>query len=514
MLVAPLFAAASGVALLVSHAPVSWWWASFLHAPLLVAALWWDEQGRSARFGAIAGVAAFAPMISWLIAPAGIVGWGLLVAVQVGWYALLAWLLGRLRDHALLPLVAAMVVTGIDAWRGIVPLNGFEWGAIAYAHGDSSWLLPVARVAGGRGITFLVVLIGVGALVFARSVWRKHREAEDRGINGDAARTIEAFDAARVPAAQLLVGLVASALLVADAPEPTGTLDVLVVQGNDIRHWEEPVSDPPLHITTNLRDQTLRALEAGGPADLVVWPESSVDRDPASPAGASLAPLLDEAVHAAGELLAGTTLDGPDATTERYVAASRYIAGQGEVDRYVKRRLVPFGEYVPARALLDWFPPLEQVPRDAISGGGPDAMATRDGVRLAIVICFETLFADIVRSNVLAEEQPAELVLTLTNDASFQDSAEPDQHLAQSRLRAVETGRWVVHAALSGSSAFVDPHGGIHDATPVFTATTIRRDVPLVEARTPFLVVGDLTGHATRVGVFGLALLGVARRRR
>ncbi|MEX0705271.1 MAG: hypothetical protein WD041_01500, partial [Nitriliruptoraceae bacterium] len=75
----------------------------------------------------------------------------------------------------------------------------------------------------------------------------------------------------------------------------------------------------------------------------------------------------------------------------------------------------------------------------------------------------------------------------------------------QSRLRAVETGRWVVHAALSGASAFVDPDGRVHDETQVFTRDTIRRDVPLVEGRTPYLVIGDVVGWTTRIGVLLLA---------
>jgi apolipoprotein N-acyltransferase len=109
-------------------------------------------------------------------------------------------------------------------------------------------------------------------------------------------------------------------------------------------------------------------------------------------------------------------------------------------------------------------------------------------VHAAVLICFETLFSDLARSNIRAGSQDAGIILAITNDASFQRSAEPDQHLAQSRMRAIETGRWVVHAALSGSSAFVDPDGSVHDATDLFVQDAIRRDIPLAAGRTPFLV--------------------------
>jgi apolipoprotein N-acyltransferase len=505
----PAAAVASGLTLYASHAPLSWGWASLAHAPLLVAALWLADRtpsglgrSRASMLGAIAGVSAFGPMLTWLIAPAGLIGWVLPVAVQVAWMAAIALLVRPLLAHPLLPLGAAVVWTGIDAWRGVWPLNGFGWGAIAYAHTDSAWLLPVARVLGGRGITFLVVLISVAAATALRGSLTRGRALALPAIDA-------AFTRRRAPLAQLVGGLLATALLVTDAPVANGSLDVLVAQGNDIRHWQEQVDDPPLAITTALRDETLAAIGDGPAPDLVVWPESGVDRDPASARGAALAPLVDDAARAAGELVTGTTLDGPDPRSERYVAASRYVDGFQEVDRYVKRRLVPFGEYVPARPLFDWFPPLDQVPRDALPGPGPDAMTLRDGTRVAVIICFETLFPSLVRGNVLAGDAPASLILSITNDASFRESSEPAQHLAQSRLRAVETGRWVVHGALSGASAFIDPDGRVHDETGLFERATIRREIPLVTELTPFLRVGDVLGWITRVGTLALALVAL-----
>jgi len=97
----------------------------------------------------------------------------------------------------------------------------------------------------------------------------------------------------------------------------------------------------------------------------------------------------------------------------------------------------------------------------------------------------------------------------LTNDASFGDSAEPAQHLAQTQLRAVETGRWFVHAALSGSSAFVAPDGSVEQPTALFTVDSIRTEVPLVSGLTPYLAVGDVVGWATRIAVLLAAALVV-----
>jgi apolipoprotein N-acyltransferase len=512
-LVAPALAAAAGLALLVAHPPVGWWWTSFLAAPLLLGALTADatdaaEQDRpvrSGRLGVLAGVVAYAPMLSWLIMPAGYVGWGLLVLIQALWMGAVARLVRPLLATPWLAPVTAIAWTGIDAWRGILPLNGFEWGAIAFAHVDGSWLLPVARLVGGRGITFLTVLIGAAGFVVVSSTWR--------AVRGRGDRSVEVAMRSTTPAVGLLVGaLLVSVLATIEPPAPTGeTLDVLVVQGNDIRHWEEErPADTPLAITTNLRDLTLEAIERDGPPDLTVWPESSLDRDPTTDRGAPLRVLADEAARASGLLISGASLDGPDPATDRLITAVAYRDGFDEVDRYVKRRLVPFGEYIPLRPLFDWFPPLDQIPRDAVPGEDPQSTTVADGVDAAIIICFETLFGNIVRSNVLAGDEPAQLVLSLTNDASFGDSAEPAQHLAQSQLRAVETGRWVVHGALSGASAFVDPDGVPSQVTEVFTLATIRADVPLVAGLTPFLVIGDVLGWVTRMLVLALVLVAAA----
>ncbi len=510
---APLLAAGCGLALLASHPPLGWWPLTFLAPALLVGALWAERTDAAAghrtprnfRLGVVAGLSTFAPMLSWLLLPAGVVGWALLVGVQAVWMGLLALLLGRVAGWRTLPLLAAALWTGMDAWRAIWPLNGFEWGAIAYAHVDGSWLLDAARVLGGRAITFLVVLVSVAAAVAVRMAVAAVSDRAEGHLEHDLDRRT------RLPLTMLVGGLLASVLLTVEPPETTGEIDVLAVQGNDVRHWElaEPDPDPPLRIAEALTARTIAEVEAGGAPDVTVWPESSVDRDPSTERGAPLGVLAGEAAAASGRLLTGASLDGPDPATQRLIAAMLLEDGFDEQDRYIKRRLVPFGEFIPLRRWLEWFPPLEQIPRDAQPGSAPQWMEVVDGVTGAVIICFETVFADVVRSNVLAADEPAEVIFTLTNNASFGDSAMPQQHLAQSQLRAVETGRWVVHAALSGSSAFVSPEGDLDQATALFTVDAIRAQVPLVEGRTPYLRIGDVLGWLTRATLL-LAVLGVA----
>jgi apolipoprotein N-acyltransferase len=507
--------AAGGLALYAAHPPLGIAPAGFLVAPLLVAGLRaggagrvWDVQAssptlrRGAVPGLVAGALGYGAMISWLIAPAGVLGWALLVAVQAAWLGLWSAVVGRFVAHPALPVIAGGTWVGMDTLRGFVPLSGFSWGALGYSQVDVAWFVPLGRVLGASGITFVVVALGVALVETVLVMWTGDRE-----------------DPSRPPIIQA-VGLTLAVTLITVGPPPTqGSLDVLAVQGNDIEHWVRQVDDPPRTITGNLHRLTLEAVRSDGAPDLTVWPESAIDRDPSRAAWSDLGVLASEAAEAVGTLVAGVSLDGPDPTRERIVGA--WLLGpEGTAavsDLYVKRRPVPFGEYVPGRRLLARIPALDQVPRDAIAGDRPQSFEVGPGVHAAVLICFETLFSDLARSNVLAGSQDAGVILAITNDASFQRSSEPAQHLAQSRMRAIETGRWVVHAALSGSSAFVDPHGRVHDATDLFVQGAIRRDVPLADGRTPFLVVGDLVGVAGATLLIALLALSgrtVLRSRR
>lgn len=494
-------AAGAGLALYASHAPLEWWPASFLVVPALLAAAHVSRPTGPgpAVLGLVAGLAAYGPMISWLVLPAGVLGWSLLVLVQAAYLAVAVLLLARWLGRWQLALVAPLVWVGVDAIRAVFPLSGFSWGEIAYAHVDGSWLLPLARLLGGRGITMVVVLLGVLAFEAVRRGWRASGDAEAR------------FAAARGPLVALVVVLLLSTVAVVDPPAGTGgTADVMIVQGNDIESPTATAYEVDIRVAEQMLALTRDSLAEGPVPDLVLWPEYSIDLDPRRD------PTLGRIVAEAGALADGRLAVGirRRLSTQTFTNTIAAVDPEGNVvDGYDKRRPVPFGEYVPARPLLDWFPPLEQVPTDAVAGPGPEQLRVAD-LPLAIAICFETLFPDLIRSNLLAGQTPAQLVVAATSDASFGRSAEPEQHLAQSQLRAVETGRWVAHGSLSGSSAFVDPRGRVHDATPLFEQATIRREVTLTGGLTPYLRLGDVPGRVGSVATVLLLALAALERLR
>ena len=349
-----------GLALWAAHAPLALSQAAFVVAPSLVVAMRWVSGGYASAVGErvvlrprtllpalLAGSLGYGAMIAWLIAPAGLVGWSLLVAVQALWLVLWALLVAPHLHRPLLPLIAAAAWVGMDTLRGFIPLSGFSWGALAYSQVDVAWFVPLGRTLGASGVTFVIVGLSV-ALVDGLLAMR----AGDRE------------DPPRPPLVQAVGLALVTTLVTVGAPATEGTLDVIAVQGNDIEHWVERDPQAPRTITRNLHRLTSEAIAEGGQPDLVVWPESAVDRDPSREAWADLGVLASDAASAAGTLVTGVSLDGPDDPRAQRIVGAWQLddGGTAEVaDLYIKRRPVPFGEYVPGRRWLEWIPALDQV---------------------------------------------------------------------------------------------------------------------------------------------------------
>jgi apolipoprotein N-acyltransferase len=178
------------------------------------------------RVGLLAGAIGYGAMIAWLIAPAGPVGWALLVLIQGAWLGGWALLVTRWLQSDLLPVIAALTWVGMDTLRGRVPLSGFRWGELAYSQVDNAWFVPLGRVLGGSGITLMVVLIGVAGLEAMLAL-----------------RSGDRIDPPRPPLIQVVGATLLTTLITVGPPVTSGSLDVLAVQGNDIRHW---IEQPPL----------------------------------------------------------------------------------------------------------------------------------------------------------------------------------------------------------------------------------------------------------------------------
>jgi apolipoprotein N-acyltransferase len=274
-------------------------------------------------------------------------------------------------------------------------------------------------------------------------------------------------------------------------------LNVALVQGGGPRGVRAVARDPAPVFQRHLAGTAA----VRSPVDLVLWPEDVVDvtrEVTTTPEGDALAALA-RTVHAT--LVAGVVQDeGGDRFRNSAVA---WGPDGAVVARYDKVHRVPFGEYVPARRLFDALADLSAVPRDAVVGRGPAVLDTPAG-RLGVVISYEVFFADRAREAVRAGGR---VVLVPTNASSYRDAQVPAQEVAVARLRALETGRWVVQAAPTGYSAVIDHRGRVRDQTGLGGAAVLAARVDLRTGRTPFVALGSAPSVAAAVLVLVLSMM-------
>ncbi|MBA2576312.1 MAG: apolipoprotein N-acyltransferase [Euzebyaceae bacterium] len=507
-----------GALLYLGHPPADLAWTGVLAlVPLLLLARDLADGRRPARRGAgwglLAGVAFFGPLLSWILR-FGVVPFALLTLLQAAAVAAFVAFLSRWGGRPGRPAVAVVAWVALEAVRGSWPLGGFPWGGLGYTQHDGGLLLPAARSVGVLGVSAACAAIAVCVEEGGWRVWRSWPAFRAAGPRGDV-RADVLFGALRTPLLSGLGILVLSVLLAGEPPAPTGrTLDIAAVQGTNIRSTS---AAGVMRVST---DRIIRVAEqmvlatrplAADPPELTIWPENSLDADVTDERNATVRALVSEALDLLGgaPLLANGALAGPRPAT--FLNAMLQVAPDGTVvDAYVKRRPVPFAEYIPGRRWLDWFPPLDQIPSDALPGAEPGVFSVA-GTRVGTVICFENIFPELVHSQV---REGAQLLVVSTNNTSFGRSAMSSQHLAFSQVRAVETGRWVLHAGISGISGIVDPEGRVTQRTALFEEAIVRADLPLVEGRTLATRLGGAIGWAA-VALFALALawLVVDRRR-
>lgn len=492
-------AALGGALLAGGHPPVGLAAAGWVAlVPLLaLARVLRGRPGQAAAWGLVAGLVCYLPLLTWVerFATAAWVGLALLPsAALAAFMAGLAWW-GDRRGRAV---VAVAWWVALEALRSSWPFGGFAWGVLGYTQHDLAFLRDAARTVGVLGVSALCA--GIGAAIeeaAARLLRRSERTAE------------AAFARIRTPLGALLGLLVAAVLLRGTPPAPSGrTVDVAAVQADDVAFTSAAgVTREDVGRIRSVAEEMLEATRplADDPPELTVWPENSVDADLDDP---DLAPI----VAAALDLLGGGPMlithigDGPRPDTVRNQMTVVTAGGIGE--SYDKRHPVPFGEYVPWRPLLGDLPLLRAIPSDMVPGSAAVVLEVA-GARVGGVICFENTYPELVAEQVRAG---ADLLVVSTNNTSFRGSAMSAQHLAFSRLRAIESGRWVLHAGLSGISAVIAPDGTVTQTTQQLTDAIVRADLPLVEGLTPAMRVAGWVGPLAGL-VSALAALALVLRR-
>ncbi|MFD3695228.1 apolipoprotein N-acyltransferase [Streptomyces sp. NPDC058646] len=449
-------------------APALWWFAYVALVPWMLL-LRSAVTGRGAALEGWLGGAAFIvavhhwllPSLHVFLVPVA----ALLGLLWIPWALLVRELLGGVpaagRAGAALLLVPAgwLLTELVRSWQGL----GGPWGLL----GASQWQVPPALRLASLGGVWLVSLMVVAvncALVLLLAVPR-----------------------ARVPAVAGVTGcavLTAVVWLWVPRPEQAGGLRVAVVQPGPV------AGEDSVERRFDAGERLTRTLAASGTGtvDLVVWGESSVGADLAA------RPDLARRLAALSAEVGAPLLVNVDArrSDRPGIYKSAVLVGPlGPVgERYDKMRLVPFGEYVPARGLLGWATSVGKAAgEDRMRGAAPVVMGLPGGVRVGPLVCFESAFPDMSRNLAL---RGAGLLVTQSATSTFQDSWAPAQHASLAALRAAESGRPMVHATLTGITAVHGASGDrIGPALPTSASTAAVYEVPLARGTTPYVRLGD-----------------------
>lgn len=453
---------AAGVALCLSLPPFGFWplaFAGLAGVDRLIA-----DQPRGARFarGWLVAMACFVPSLSWMTA---LTAPGYVIAC-VAYSAMLgagiaAAPAGRGRWLAL---AGTWTLAELLRWSwpfGGVPLANLAIGQV------SGPLAPVLRVGGP--VLLLVVTVLAGQAL-AAATWRAWRAA-----------------------AGLLAIVVLAVAMSAIAPRghAVGQAEVALVQGGGeqgTRKSETGVIDVfERHVTATAR--------VVPPVDLVVWPEDVVDTDEAFVDDPWAEVVGDLARELDAPMVVGT-VEGAD--DDHFTNAAVLVDAHGDiVDRYDKVHRVPFGEYVPFRSVLTTVAGDALPDRDAVTGDLPGHLDAPGTVgRVAVPVSWEVFFPDRTREGV---EAGARLVLNPTNGSSFTGTIVQSQQVASSRMRAIETGRWVLQVAPTGFSAFVDDQGRVLERSAISEQRVLQREVELREGLTIYTRLGNGPGFVLAV---------------
>jgi apolipoprotein N-acyltransferase len=481
-----LFPAAGALPVLAFPAPSLWWLAYVSLVPWLLL-LRAAPSGRAAAFaGWLGGTGFMLAMHHWLMPNLHV--FILLLAALLGvLWAPWGWLVHRLLagspGSGRLALAMVLVPSGwllpevVRSWEYL----GGLWGLLGASQWQVRPALRLASVGGVWLVGFLVVAVNT-ALVALLTVSK-----------------------ARVGAVVALVSVavVAGAVwLWAPRPESAGRTRIAVVQIGETLSRQERFE----------RGEELTRQLAGRDPDLVVWGESSVGYD------LNTHPALERRLAALSRLAGAPLLvnvdarrsDSPGIYKSSVLVDENGLTGQ----RYDKMRLVPFGEYVPARSLLGWATSVGRAAGEDRRRGQEAVVMHADGLRFGPLICFETAFPDMSRH--LAAEN-ARVLVAQSSTSTFQDSWAPQQHASLAALRAAESGRPMVHATLTGVSAFYGPDGeqvGSEMSTDSSAAQLV--EMPLATGTTLYVRFGDWTVQLalTALVAYGAVEGALAARRR
>ncbi|HUE58566.1 MAG TPA: apolipoprotein N-acyltransferase [Acidimicrobiales bacterium] len=482
-----------GALVAFSIPPFGFWLLAWLGFAGLAAFLPGRSMAEKALLGFGAGLGQFAIGLAW-VSEFSIPGCVALIVVSAI-FVCAAVLIVPSRGWAsvVVGLPAAFVLS--DWLRARFPLGGFPLGGVALGQALSP-TVPAVRLGGGLLLTGETVLVGVLLAQVFRSALAL------RGPSSVAGPELSSRTLLKDAIGVVAIAAIAVAIPIAGWLSPSGsgvhhsTLRVALVQGGGERGTRAIHTDPEVVFQRHLS----AAAGIHPPVDLVVMPEGILQTDQAFTSTVDADQIVALAERLDSTVIAGVEQDVGSKHYLNEVAA--WSSSGSVVSVYLKNHRVPFGEYIPWRSFISRFFNVSEVPLDAIAGHSPGYMTT-PAAPLGVMISYEVFFDERARGGVQGGGQ---VLVVPTNTASYRSSQVPTQELAAARLRAWETGRWVLQVTPTGYTAVITPSGKVVVRSALGHRAVVQAVVQRETGRTVYVDIGD---SAFAIGAL-LLLLGSA----
>lgn len=496
------FAALAGLILAAAFPKTDLAGAAWVAPALILACAYNCAGGKAWRIGYVAGLAHWLALLSWLlhipVAGFPILGWIALAAFLGIYPAFWVWLVaGKIGQGSWLRR-CFWALGGAAAWVALEMirarlLSGFPWNHLGASQWRLTPLIQIASVTGVYGVSFLVVWV---SLALYSSVQALLRHPTTRYV----------WLSEVVLPVIVVMGVFSTGLArLRNAPAPDASLRVTFIQP---AVPQTMIWDTGANSNRFAQLLTLTQTALTNPTDLLLWPEAALP-ELTQTSFAAITNLIQQ--HHVWMLFnADDVVDkiAPTATARYDVFNAAYwLNPAGEWSGvYHKRQLVIFGEYIPLGDVLPfvkWFTP--------ITGGYTSGTRLNQfslaGHQLAPLICFEDTFPHHVRDHVNAD---TDLLVNLTNDGWFGQSAAQWQHLASAALRAVENGRPLLRCCNNGITCWIDAQGRMRQLLQStqgseYDAGFANWEIPFASARAR----GEATFYNRHGDWFGWTCVGV-----
>jgi len=427
-----------------------------------------NTRGSSFRVGYFFGVGLFGAGIYWIYYSLHLFGGAIAVIAGLGTFlfvlflalypAFLAMLLHRFEKHSGWFFLTVPAMWVLFEWLRSWLFTGFPWLNAGYSTLNS----PLAGYApvGGVFLSSLALVLCSGLIA-----WWLCR------------RTLVSGIVALCSVCAIAAGGYGLQQIQWTQPVQDRTVDVTMVQGNIAQE---------LKFQPNLLEDSISlysSLSETG-AELVIWPESAIPTVYSDVADWELEFAESLSKNGTTVISGGFT---SNADFSLYFNAIKVLNGT-EDQVYVKRHLVPFGEYTPFRDVLTLLAKHITIPMSDLSpGSGPIRPITVNGVNYGMSICYEDAFGSEMR----AQFPEANVLINVSNDAWFGDSTAPHQHQEIAAMRSLEFGRPMLRVTNTGITSLIDYRGQVVQRGAQFEAVAIDVEVTPREGSTPYVTLGD-----------------------